>query len=94
MDGSSCVAGSGASLILTSPEGTEFTYALRFQFAASNNEPDTNSWPMDRSANGIEQCAQKVKSLVSGFANFSISQVPRSKNKKVDALSRCPEQMP
>ncbi|GJV93078.1 reverse transcriptase domain-containing protein [Tanacetum coccineum] len=30
---------------------------------------------------------EKVKSLVSGFANFSISQVPRSKNKKADALS-------
>ncbi|GKB71705.1 reverse transcriptase domain-containing protein [Tanacetum coccineum] len=31
---------------------------------------------------------QKAKSLISGFANFSISQVPRSKNKKADALSR------
>nr|GEX40717.1 reverse transcriptase domain-containing protein [Tanacetum cinerariifolium] len=30
--------GETAGLILTSPEGTEFTYALRFQFAASNNE--------------------------------------------------------
>nr|GEV21184.1 reverse transcriptase domain-containing protein [Tanacetum cinerariifolium] len=28
----------GAGLILTNPEGVEFTYALRFQFAASNNE--------------------------------------------------------
>ncbi|GJT31361.1 reverse transcriptase domain-containing protein [Tanacetum coccineum] len=37
-DGSSCVDGSGAGLILTSPGGTEFTYALRFQFTASNNE--------------------------------------------------------
>ncbi|GJX75501.1 reverse transcriptase domain-containing protein [Tanacetum coccineum] len=37
-DRSSCVDGSGADLILTSPEGTEFTYALRFQFTASNNE--------------------------------------------------------
>ncbi|GKE73988.1 reverse transcriptase domain-containing protein, partial [Tanacetum coccineum] len=37
-DGSSCVDGSDAGLILTSPEGTEFTYALRFQFIASNNE--------------------------------------------------------
>nr|GFB27404.1 reverse transcriptase domain-containing protein [Tanacetum cinerariifolium] len=37
-DRSSCVDGSGARLILTSPEGIEFTYALRFQFAASNNE--------------------------------------------------------
>ncbi|GJY50115.1 reverse transcriptase domain-containing protein [Tanacetum coccineum] len=37
-DGSSCVDGSGVGLILTSPEGTEFTYALRFQFTASNTE--------------------------------------------------------
>ncbi|GKD86979.1 reverse transcriptase domain-containing protein [Tanacetum coccineum] len=37
-NGSSCTDGSGAGLILTSPEGTEFTYALRFQFTASNNE--------------------------------------------------------
>nr|GEU85432.1 reverse transcriptase domain-containing protein [Tanacetum cinerariifolium] len=51
-DGSSCVDGSCAGLILTSPEETEFTYALR------------------------------------GFANFSISQVSRSKNKKADALSK------
>nr|GEX70171.1 reverse transcriptase domain-containing protein [Tanacetum cinerariifolium] len=30
--------GSGAGLILTSPEGMEFTYALRFMFDATNNE--------------------------------------------------------
>nr|GEX19639.1 reverse transcriptase domain-containing protein [Tanacetum cinerariifolium] len=39
-DGSSCVDGSGAGLILTNPKGVEFTYALRFQFAASNNEAE------------------------------------------------------
>nr|GEW60182.1 reverse transcriptase domain-containing protein [Tanacetum cinerariifolium] len=39
-DGSSCVDESGAGLILTSPEGVEFTYALRFQFTASNNEAE------------------------------------------------------
>ncbi|GKF13758.1 reverse transcriptase domain-containing protein, partial [Tanacetum coccineum] len=38
MDESSCIDGSKAGLILTSPEGTEFSYALRFQFTASNNE--------------------------------------------------------
>nr|GEW59059.1 hypothetical protein [Tanacetum cinerariifolium] len=31
---------------------------------------------------------EKAKSLINGFANFSISQVPRSKNKKADALSK------
>nr|GEW32955.1 reverse transcriptase domain-containing protein [Tanacetum cinerariifolium] len=39
-DGSSCVDGSDAGPILTNPEGIEFTYALRFQFAASNNEAE------------------------------------------------------
>ncbi|GJZ73259.1 reverse transcriptase domain-containing protein [Tanacetum coccineum] len=31
---------------------------------------------------------EKTKSLVGGFDSFSISQVPRSKNKKADALSK------
>ncbi|GJS57987.1 reverse transcriptase domain-containing protein [Tanacetum coccineum] len=46
-DGSSCVDGSGAGLILTNPEGAEFTYAMS-----------------------------------------SIKQIPRSENKKADALSK------
>ncbi|GKC71842.1 reverse transcriptase domain-containing protein [Tanacetum coccineum] len=117
-DGSSCVDGSGASLILTSPEGTEFTYALRFQFTASNNEADYEALIVGlriaahmgmrnvhasvdsklvanqvlgtyvaKEENMIKYL-ENTKSLVSGFANFSISQVPRSKNKKADALSK------
>nr|GEZ08439.1 reverse transcriptase domain-containing protein [Tanacetum cinerariifolium] len=39
-EGSLCVDGSGARLILTNPKGIKFTYALRFQFAASNNEAE------------------------------------------------------
>ncbi|GKE54879.1 reverse transcriptase domain-containing protein [Tanacetum coccineum] len=39
-DGSSCVDGSGAVLILTNPEGMEFTYALCFEFTATNNEAE------------------------------------------------------
>nr|GEV43024.1 reverse transcriptase domain-containing protein [Tanacetum cinerariifolium] len=38
--GSSCVDGSGAGIILTSPKGVEFTCALRFQFTAFNNETE------------------------------------------------------
>ncbi|GKC49882.1 reverse transcriptase domain-containing protein, partial [Tanacetum coccineum] len=39
-DGSSCIDGSGAVLILTRSKGTEFTYALRFEFDATNNEAE------------------------------------------------------
>ncbi|GJX75648.1 reverse transcriptase domain-containing protein [Tanacetum coccineum] len=117
-DGSSCVDGSGAGLILTSPEGTEFTYALRFQFTASNNEAEYEaliaglriaaqmgvrnvhvSVDSKLVANQVlgtyvakeenmVKYLEKAKSLISGFANFSISQVPRSKNKKTNALSK------
>ncbi|KAL0309185.1 UNVERIFIED_CONTAM: hypothetical protein Sradi_5860800 [Sesamum radiatum] len=36
--GSSTLAGSGAGAVLTSPEGDELAYALRFNFKALNNE--------------------------------------------------------
>ncbi|GKB11283.1 reverse transcriptase domain-containing protein [Tanacetum coccineum] len=39
-DGSSYANDSGAGLILTNPEGAEFTYALRFRFEATNNEAE------------------------------------------------------
>ena len=38
VDGASNAQGSGAGLILTSPEGIDIEYALRFGFHASNNE--------------------------------------------------------
>ncbi|GJR05807.1 reverse transcriptase domain-containing protein [Tanacetum coccineum] len=70
-DGSSCVDGSGAGLILISPKGTEFIYALRFQFAAFNNEAE-------------------YEALIAGLQKMGVRnvQVPRSKNKKADALSK------
>ncbi|GJT44306.1 reverse transcriptase domain-containing protein [Tanacetum coccineum] len=39
-DGSSCIDGSGAGLIITNPKRMEFTYALRFRFNATNNEAE------------------------------------------------------
>nr|GEU54924.1 reverse transcriptase domain-containing protein [Tanacetum cinerariifolium] len=39
-DGSSCADSSRAGLILTNPEGAEFTNALRFMFEATNNEAE------------------------------------------------------
>nr|GFA33499.1 reverse transcriptase domain-containing protein [Tanacetum cinerariifolium] len=95
-------------------EGVEFTYALRFQFTASNNEAlvaDLRIAEQMRVKNvqvnvdsklvanqvfgtyvakedNMIKYMEIVKGLVSGFTTFSISQVPRSKNKKADALSK------
>ncbi|GJZ45315.1 putative reverse transcriptase domain, ribonuclease H-like domain protein [Tanacetum coccineum] len=37
-DGASSFDGSGAGLMVVSPEGKEYTYALRFEFETTNNE--------------------------------------------------------
>ncbi|GJX68394.1 reverse transcriptase domain-containing protein [Tanacetum coccineum] len=117
-DGSSCADGSGAGLILTSPEGTEFTYALRFGFEATNNEAEyealiaglriaeqmgiknlqanVDSRLVAKQVNGtyitkeadMIRYLEKVRTLTNGFRMFSIKQVPRSENKKADALSK------
>ncbi|GJV67166.1 reverse transcriptase domain-containing protein [Tanacetum coccineum] len=117
-DGSSCIDGSGAGLILTNPEGVEFTYAMRFRFEATNNEAEyealiaglriaeqmgvknlqanVDSRLVANQVNGsyvakesgMVQYLEKVKTLTSNFKEFSIKQVPRSENKKVDALSK------
>ncbi|GJX25708.1 reverse transcriptase domain-containing protein [Tanacetum coccineum] len=80
MDRSSCTDGSEARLILTNPEGTEFTYALRFRFDATNNEALISVLRI------AEQMG--VKALTNGFKAFSIRQIPRSENRKADALSK------
>ncbi|GJV47560.1 reverse transcriptase domain-containing protein [Tanacetum coccineum] len=117
-DGSSCTDGSGAGLILTNPEGMEFTYALRFRFDATNNEAEyealiaglkiaeqmgvknlqanVDSRLVANQVNGtyvakeidMVRYLEKVKTLTSSFKAFSIKQVPRSENKKADALSK------
>ena len=40
VDGAANAQGSGAGLILTSPEGIDIEYTLRFKFRASNNEAE------------------------------------------------------
>ncbi|GJS23929.1 reverse transcriptase domain-containing protein [Tanacetum coccineum] len=118
IDGSSCTDGSGAGLILTNPEGMEFTYALRFRFDATNNEAEyealiaglgiaeqmgiknlqanIDSRLVANQVNGtyvakkpdMIRYLEKVKALTGSFKAFTIKQIPRSENKKADALSK------
>ncbi|GJY01572.1 reverse transcriptase domain-containing protein [Tanacetum coccineum] len=75
MDGSSCLEGSRARLILTSPKGEEFTYALRFKFNASNNEAEYEALVAGLRITkqmGVESLIAKVESrLVANQINGS-----------------------
>ncbi|XP_071729057.1 uncharacterized protein [Rutidosis leptorrhynchoides] len=117
-DGASSSDGAGAGLILTNPDGEEYTYALRFAFPVSNNEAEyeallsglriaekmgikalkvaVDSQLVANQLNGtfkaIDPAMPKylkiAEELANKFDSFSITQVPRSMKKKVDALSK------
>ncbi|XP_071695314.1 uncharacterized protein [Rutidosis leptorrhynchoides] len=117
-DGASSSDGSGAGLILIGPDGEEHTYALRFEFPASNNEAEyeellsglrmaekmgiknlkvsVDSQLVANQMNGTfearDPAMQNYLALAEEMANkfecFSITQVPRSLNKKANALSK------
>nr|GEU48353.1 reverse transcriptase domain-containing protein [Tanacetum cinerariifolium] len=72
-DGSSCVDGSGAGLILTSPNGTELTYALRFFFAASNNKAEYEALIA-----GLRIAAQMGVKNIHASADYNMHAGPRS----------------
>nr|GEV39882.1 reverse transcriptase domain-containing protein [Tanacetum cinerariifolium] len=118
MEKSPCTDSSKVGLILTNPEGIEFTYALRFRFDATNNEAkyealiaglriseqmgvknlqaNVDSRLVANQVNGtyvakevdMIRYLEKVKALTGSLKAFSIKQIPRSENKKADALSK------
>ncbi|GJV20756.1 reverse transcriptase domain-containing protein [Tanacetum coccineum] len=90
MDGSSCVDESAEYEVLIS------SLRIAAQMGVKNVQVNVDSKLVANQVLGtyvakeenMIKYLEKVKGLVSGFANFSISQVPRSKNKKADALSK------
>ncbi|GJV13785.1 reverse transcriptase domain-containing protein [Tanacetum coccineum] len=90
-DGSSCVDGSGAKY-----EALIAGLRIVAQMGVQNVQVNVDSKLVANQVLGtyvakeenMIKYLEKVKGLVSGFANFSINQVPRSKNKKAYALSK------
>nr|GEX67684.1 reverse transcriptase domain-containing protein [Tanacetum cinerariifolium] len=78
IDGSSCVDGSGAGLILTSPEGVEFTYALRFQFTTSNNEAEYEALFLLLSSLAVQTSGSGISYLLAVATIFTGSDTPFS----------------
>ncbi|XP_027083501.2 uncharacterized protein [Coffea arabica] len=118
VDEASSKEGSGAGLLLTSPTGEELTYALRFDFPASNNEAEyeallrglriahqmgitairvrSDSQLVVHQVRGeyetkedvMKKYLAKVQEAIALFDAFEIERVPRSQNKRADALSK------
>ncbi|XP_071714613.1 uncharacterized protein [Rutidosis leptorrhynchoides] len=89
-DGASCAEAAGAGLVLASPSGEEHKYALRFNFDVTNNEAEYEALltglNIARKMNITR--LRVLKELAELFEYFELAQVPRSQNKKADALSK------
>ncbi|XP_071909636.1 uncharacterized protein [Coffea arabica] len=117
VDGSSNGDGCGAGLLLEGPQGEVCSYALRFDFPATNNEAEyealiaglqlarklgaqqihvrSDSQLVVRQVLGeyeakdetMQRYLSKVHQLTAYFKSFEIQKIPRSQNKRADALS-------
>ncbi|XP_071688204.1 uncharacterized protein [Rutidosis leptorrhynchoides] len=103
-DGASSEEGVGAGLVLTSPEGEEHTYALRFCFYASNNEAEYEALfsslriALEMGIKHLrayvdsqivaQQYLQLGEKISKNFETLEVVEIPRNKNKKADVLSK------
>ncbi|KAL0445601.1 UNVERIFIED_CONTAM: Gag-Pol polyprotein [Sesamum latifolium] len=96
VDGSSTIQGSGAGIVITSPQGEDLEFAIKFGFKASNNEAEyealVGGMKMAHEAGTRHLLAysdsQLIAELQTSFESFQIIQIPREENAKADCLSR------
>ncbi|XP_027095992.2 uncharacterized protein [Coffea arabica] len=90
---SSCVGeSSGAGLLFEDPHGDAYSYALRFDFAASNNEAEYEAvivfGEYETREESMQRYLSKVHQLAAYFKSFERQKILRSQNRRADALSR------
>ncbi|XP_052198359.1 uncharacterized protein LOC127805648 [Diospyros lotus] len=102
VDGSSSVEDSGAGLLLQSPDGQAWPYALHFEFNASNNEAEYETLiaglklaeqmevtgEFEAREDAMAQYLAIAKDLIAWFQAVKINYVPRAQNALEDALLR------
>ncbi|KAL0416459.1 UNVERIFIED_CONTAM: hypothetical protein Slati_3477800 [Sesamum latifolium] len=73
VDGSSTIQGSGAGIVIPSPQGEDLEFAVKFDFKASNNEAKYEALVIE---------------LKTSFDSFQLIQIPREENIKADYFSK------
>ncbi|GJT82744.1 reverse transcriptase domain-containing protein [Tanacetum coccineum] len=94
-DGASSSDGSGVGLMVVSPEGKEYTYALRFEFKTTNNEAEYEALLAGlRIAKEMEIRRQKDRNTRTNhfcrFSSSSKSSQRKPKQEMKSIMSACP----
>ncbi|KAK0603822.1 hypothetical protein LWI29_009058 [Acer saccharum] len=85
VDGSSNTHGSGAGIVITTPEGDAVECAMRFDFKATNNQAEYEALLASLRV-CIALGADKLE--IYSDSQVVVNQIPREENEKADALSK------
>ncbi|KAL0311666.1 UNVERIFIED_CONTAM: hypothetical protein Scaly_2919600 [Sesamum calycinum] len=91
VDRYSIAPGSGAGVVITSPQGEDMEFGIQLDFKASNNETEYEalvSWEYEAKEDSMVQYLQQIEELKTKFKSFQLQQIPREENVKVDSLSK------
>ncbi|KAL0323470.1 UNVERIFIED_CONTAM: hypothetical protein Sangu_1966300 [Sesamum angustifolium] len=88
---SSTAQGSRAGIVITSPQGEDMEFAIKFDFKASNNEAEYEAWVNgedEAKEDSMAQYLQQIEELKTKFKSIQLQQIPKEENVKADSLSK------
>ncbi|KAL0454251.1 UNVERIFIED_CONTAM: hypothetical protein Slati_0764300 [Sesamum latifolium] len=85
VDGSSTAQGSGAGIVITTPQGEDLEFAIKFGFKASNNEAEYEALVI-----GLRMAHETGAKHLLAYSDSQlvVKQIPREENAKADSLSK------
>ncbi|KAL0418994.1 UNVERIFIED_CONTAM: hypothetical protein Sradi_1312900 [Sesamum radiatum] len=91
VDRSSTAQGNGAGIVITSPQGEDMEFAIKFNFKASNNEAEYEALvnrEYEAKEDSMTQYLQQIEELKTKFQSFQLQKILRKENDKADSLSK------
>ncbi|KAL0421739.1 UNVERIFIED_CONTAM: putative protein K02A2.6 [Sesamum latifolium] len=81
VDGSSTTQGSGAGIVITTPQGEDLEFAIKFDFKASNNEAEYEALVIS-----LRMAHETGAKHLMAYSDSQL--IPREENAKADSLSK------
>ncbi|KAL0431123.1 UNVERIFIED_CONTAM: hypothetical protein Sradi_0738300 [Sesamum radiatum] len=85
VDGSSTIQGSGAGIVIISPQGEDLEFTVKFGFKASNNEAEYETLMADMK---MTHEAGTQHLIAYSDSQLVVKQIPTEENVKTDCLSK------
>ncbi|KAL0287515.1 UNVERIFIED_CONTAM: Retrovirus-related Pol polyprotein from transposon [Sesamum calycinum] len=93
VDGSSTAQGSGAGVVITSPQGEDMEFSIKFDFKTSNNEAEYEAlvlgeWRVGSQGRQHDTIPPAYRGVKDKVLELPATKIPRKENNKADSLSK------